>query len=106
MRAGGTVAGRIRFRRAEWKADESTTPGLEYGHRRYGLGRRGGRTRPARRLLGHRTSHGAACATAPADLLQLAEPGFLDRCLAGKKTNVYHPPPGLEDRIRSLPGDA
>ena len=54
----------------------------------------------------HRTSHGVAYATARADLLQLAELGLLDRRLAGKKTNVFHSPPDLEDRIRSLPGDA
>ena len=57
-------------------------------------------------IRGHRTSHGVAYATARADLLQLAELGLLDRRLAGKKTNVFHPPPDLEDRIRSLPGDA
>ena len=54
----------------------------------------------------HRTSHGVAYATARADLLRLAELGFLDRRRAGKKTNVFHSPPDLEDRIRSLPGDA
>ena len=57
-------------------------------------------------IRGHRTSHGVAYATARADLLQLAELGLLDRRLAGKKTNVFHPPPDLEDRIRSLSGGA
>ena len=54
----------------------------------------------------HRTSHAVAYATARADLLRLAALGLLDRGRIGKKTNVFLAPPDLEDRIRSLPGDA
>ena len=54
----------------------------------------------------HRTSHAVAYATARADLLRLAALGLLDRRQIGKKTNVFDAPPDLEDRIRSLPGDA
>ena len=54
----------------------------------------------------HRTSHGVAYATARADLLRLAELGLLDRRREGKKTNVFHAPPDLEERIRSLSAKA
>ena len=54
----------------------------------------------------HRASHAVAYATARADLLRLAALELLDRRQIGKKTNVFLAPPDLEDRIRSLPGDA
>ena len=57
-------------------------------------------------IRGHRTSHGVVYATARADLLRLAELGLLDRRRVGKKAHVFDAPPNLEDRIRSLAGDA
>ena len=52
--ADGAGWARVETFRGKWKADESTTPGLEYGpsppRPEGGGGRRGGRTRPVRRL--------------------------------------------------------
>ena len=49
----------------------------------------------------HLTSHNVVYATARADLLRLAELGFLVRRRRGRKLNVYLVPPDLDARIRS-----
>ena len=50
----------------------------------------------------HTRSHDVAYATARADLLRLAELRLLDKRREGLKTNVFHVPPDIEARIRTL----
>lgn len=53
-------------------------------------------------IRSHSTSHDVVYATARSDLFRLAELGLLERRRIGRKTYVFHAPPNLEERIRSL----
>ena len=53
----------------------------------------------------HMTSHEVAYATARADLFKLADLELLERRRIGRKTNVFHAPPDLDERIRALTAD-
>lgn len=53
-------------------------------------------------IRSHQTSHRVAYATARADLFRLADLELLERRRIGQKTFVFHVPPDLEHRIRSI----
>ena len=54
----------------------------------------------------HMTSHNVVYATARADLFRLAELGLLDQRRRGRRLNVFHTPPDLAARIRSVAANA
>ena len=53
-------------------------------------------------IRSHQTSHRVAYATARADLFRLADLELLERRRIGQRTFVFHGPPDLEHRIRSI----